>query len=445
MRNLAILIMLLGYFQANAQWTITHLDENSRRNTTVKFKNDSVGLAMGGYTYFLKTVDAGETWIKIPYQVTVDIKDFQYIGDSTVFAVGRYSTSNSENSNSRLIKSDNLGNSWETVSEIELQHYSSMHFFNPDSGLIAGSRTIIRTVDGGASWDTVWNLNNYEYRYGLVSQIYFPSPEIGYAIGAARNQQNIYPFFDYFLLKSKNSGLTWELNGTFPWRLSSIYFISPEKGFIGTEYGTTFKTTDGGNTWSEVQVSTNLPVRSIQFISEMEGFAAGGSEVMCVTGSGCFSEFFISKTIDGGESWASYDTTGIPLHSIWFLNDTLGFVSGDYELIMKSNGIVDRLPDNYPWHFFTNVGVDDNRAPDSGIKVYPNPTYGPLYIQNLNFNNEIKSISLINTAGQKVEKFYPDNNNNTIFHNLSNYKPGLYFIQIDCAGMTVTRKIIKTM
>jgi photosystem II stability/assembly factor-like uncharacterized protein len=442
MRNLAILIMLLGYFQANAQWTIKHLDENSRRNTTVKFKNDSVGFAMGGYTYFLKTVDAGETWTKIPYQVTIGVEDFQFLEDSTVFAVGRYSTSDSENFHSRLIKSVNLGDSWETVSEIDRQYYGSLHFFNSDSGLLAGSQTIIRTVDGGASWDTVWNLNNYEYRFGQVSKIYFPSTEIGYAVGIGRNQHNN-PMFDYFLLKSVNAGLSWEMIETFVRPLSSIYFNSPEKGFIGTEYGTAYKTSDGGDLWSEVQVSTNLPVRSIQFISEMEGFATGGSEVVCVTGSGCFSEFFISKTIDGGESWASYDTTGIPLHSIWFLNDTVGFVSGDYELIMKSNGIIDRLPDNYPWHYFTNVGIEENMAPDSGIKVYPNPTYGPLYIQNLNFNNEIKSISLINTAGQKVEIIYPDSNNNTIFHNLANYKPGLYFMQIECANRTEIRKIIK--
>jgi photosystem II stability/assembly factor-like uncharacterized protein len=440
MRNLAILIMLLGYFQANAQWTIKHLDENSRRNTTVKFKNDSVGLAMGGYTYFLKTVDAGENWTKIPYQVTVDIEDFQFLGDSTVFAVGRYSTGNSANFNGRLIKSENLGNSWETVSDIERQDYSSLHFFNSDSGLIAGNKTILRTVDGGASWDTVWNLNENEYRYGLVSKMHFPTTEVGYAIGTGRNQHNN-PSFDYFLLKSVNAGLTWEMIKTFPWSLSSIYFISPEKGFIGSGY--VYKTNDGGDSWSEVQVSTKHTVRSIQFISETEGFATGGLDMVCVTGSGCFSEFFVSKTIDGGESWASYDTTGIALSSIWFINDTLGFVSGDYELIMKSNGIIDRLPDNYPWHYFTRVGIDDNRAPDSGIKVYPNPTYGPLYIQNLNFNHEIKSISLINTAGQKVKIIYPDINNNTISHNLSNYKPGLYFMQIEYTNRTEIRKIIK--
>jgi hypothetical protein len=230
---------------------------------------------------------------------------------------------------------------------------------------------------------------------------------------------------------------------TFARPLSSIYFNSPDKGFIGTEYGTAYKTSDGGDLWSEVQLSTNIPVRSIQFISEMEGFAVGGFWTCLTTSGGCVSEFFISKTIDGGESWASYDTTGIVLSSIWFINDTVGFVSGGYGLIMKSNGIIDRLPGNYPWHFFTNVGVDDNRAPDSGIKVYPNPTYGPLYIENRNPFDEIKSISLINTSVQKVWTIYPESKNNTVLFNISNQKPGLYLIQIEFADRMVTRKILR--
>lgn len=441
--SLFILLLLIN-ISVSAQWAIKHLDENSRKNTTVKFKNDSVGLAMGGYTYFLKTVDTGETWTKIPYQVTVDIKDFQFLADSTVFAVGRYSQDNSTSFNGRLIKSENLGNSWETVSDIERQDYSSLHFFNSDSGLIAGNKTILRTVDGGISWDTVWNLNNYGYRYGEVSKIYFPSNEIGYAIGIGRNQHNN-PLFDYFLLKSVNAGLTWEMNKTFPWSLSSIYFISPEKGFIGSGSGTAYKTDNGGDSWNEVQLTANLPVRSMQFISEMEGFATGGLDMVCVTGSGCFSEFFVSKTIDGGESWASYDTTGIALHSIWFINDTVGFVSGDYELIMKSNRIIERLPGNYPWHLFTSVGIDDNMATDSGIKVFPNPTYGPLNIENQNPLDEIKSAVLLNSSGQRIGILYPESKNNTIQYNISNQKPGLYFLRIDYTNRAEIRKIIKIL
>lgn len=441
MRHCIIFILMWVYFPVNAQWAIKHLDDIPWRTTMVKFKNDSVGLAMGGYTYFLKTVDAGETWTKIPYQVSVDIKDFQFLEDSTVIAVGRYSTDNSESFNCRLIKSVNLGESWVTVSEISHQHYGTLHFFNSDSGLIAGSRTILRTVDGGISWETVWNLNDNEYRYGEVSKIYFPSNEIGYAIGIGRNQHNN-PLFDYFLLKSVNAGLSWEMIEIFPRQLYAIFFNSPDNGFIGADLGTIYKITDGGDLWSEVQLSTNLPVQSIHFISETEGFATGGFKV-CLTESGCLSHFFISKTVDGGDSWASYDTTGIALSSIWFINDTVGFVSGDYELIMKSNGIIDRLPGNYPWHLFTSVGIDDNMASDSGIKVFPNPTYGPLNIENQNPLDEIKSAVLLNSSGQRIGILYPESKNNTIQYNISNQKPGLYFLRIEYPGRIVTRKILK--
>lgn len=116
----------------------------------------------------------------------------------------------------------------------------------------------------------------------------------------------------------------------------------------------------------------------------------------------------------------------------------------------KHSNIQDSNPQdsNYPLRSLRalrEMSIDENMAPDSGIKVYPNPTYGPLYIQNLNFNNEIKSNSMLNTAGQKVEIFYPDSNNNTIFHNLSTYKPGLYIMHIDYSNRTEIRKIIKIL
>ena len=59
-RTFLILVIFLFAHAATAQWAIKHIDENSNRTGTVKFKNDSLGLFMGSGSAFLKTTDIGE-------------------------------------------------------------------------------------------------------------------------------------------------------------------------------------------------------------------------------------------------------------------------------------------------------------------------------------------------------------------------------------------------
>lgn len=433
---------------ANAQWAIKHLNENSHKTGTIKFKNDSLGLFIGGFQggnhTFLKTMDVGDTWQIKHMNINVNINDFQFIGDSSVFAVGDYYTGNGENMTSKLIKSENLGESWDSISNFAGKQIHSLHFFNNDSGIVAGYDVIYRTVDAGKLWKTVWGIKQFGYKYGELKQLSFPSSEIGYAIGIGRNQNNDGSNFDYFLLKTNNSGITWNLVKTFDNPLASIYFVNLNIGFIGTESGVLYKTNDGGNSWTELQINkSGNEIHSIQFISELKGFATGGV-MRYLTDGGGSSNFFISKTTDGGETWASYDTLGIPLNSIYFINDTIGFVSGDFELIMKSNGKINKLSEDYPWHLVGNPNsIDENKFSCSRIKIYPNPTDGTLFIQNLTSNKELKSISLINTSGQTIDSRNSVSDNELIQLNLSGFKSGMYLIKTVYTDKIEFMKIIR--
>ncbi len=208
-------------------------------------------------------------------------------------------------------------------------------------------------------------------------------------------------------------GATWDTIRTFYQETpKSIYFINKDTGFIGTERGVIYKTLDAGSNWTKIEISNMGGIRSIQFISEMKGFAVGGAEFFSPTGEdrnslkgNGFYHFIISKTIDGGESWISYDTLGIDLFSVYFVNDSLGFVSGRYELIMKSNGNnINQLPEDYPWYLINNggSGFAEKKQINSDINVYPNPVQETLTIQLKNSGKVIKSISLINTFGQTI-------------------------------------------
>ncbi len=431
--TLLILAIFLFIHTTNAQWTIKHIDESSDKTGTVKFKNDSLGLFMGFGSTIFKTTDTGNTWEKKQSNINANIRDFQFIGDSVIFAVG----------GSKLIKSENFGENWDSISNLTGKQLHSLWFFNNDSGIVAGYDGIYRTVNKCSSWDTVWSITQFGYKYGELRQITFISPDTGYAIGVGRNQSNN-PLFDNFLLKSTDSGVNWDTIKTFEnTSLSSMFFINQDLGFIGTESGLLFKTTDAGNTWNEKQISNSgNDIKSIQFLSETIGFATGGTTYYLLT-SGGSSNFFISKTVDGGENWTSYDTTGIALNSIYFINDTTGFVSGDYELIMKSNGQIDKLPENYPWYLVKEMGIEDNKLQNSNIKIYPNPTSGILHIQSINANKKIKNLNLINSSGQIVDIGKVDANNQIIQLNLSDLTTGVYMLRIEYQENAETIKIIK--
>ena len=435
MQRRPLLVFLLFFWLCNvsAQWAIKHLNETSWfYENILKFRDDSLGLCMGDHSVILKTEDAGETWEAREPDINVNFRDFQFVSDSLVYAVGE----------SRLVKSSDAGDTWHLFQSINGKRFNSLWFFSSDTGFVAGYDGIYRTVDGCSTWDTAWSITQSGYKYGVLKQMNFPTAQIGYAVGFGRNQHTN-PSFDYFLLKSIDSGASWVSIKTFPDPPESVCFINRDTGFVGTESGDIYKTSDGGSTWTGSQLAEyGIPVKSIQFISEMKGFAAGGFMVMLLK-DGIYSNFLISETADGGETWKSYDTTGIALNSVWFVNDTLGFVSGDLELIMKSNGITDQLPGDYPWYLFGGGSIEQKKLPDSRISIHPNPTDGILFVRNMDSDRPIESIRLLSVSGQTIDITDVVSNKDLIQLDLSGLRSGIYFLRIIFADNMEGLKIIK--
>ncbi len=134
----------------------------------------------------LKTLDAGETWNARNLNININIDDFQFIGDSSVNAVGSIYNKKIV---SKLIRSTNLGESWDTISNLEGTQLYSVWFFNRDTGIVAASQGVFRTVDGGTTWDTVWSIKLSGYKFGEVSNFHFPTSEMGFAIGYGLSTQ----------------------------------------------------------------------------------------------------------------------------------------------------------------------------------------------------------------------------------------------------------------
>jgi photosystem II stability/assembly factor-like uncharacterized protein len=106
--------------------------------------------------------------------------------------------------------------------------------------------------------------------------------------------------------------------------LHCIVFPSPQIGYIGGSDSLLLKTTNGGNTWTEVSFSgiTFLPggadFLELDFITEEIGYATIGP----YTGT--------YRTSDGGLTWTALNTSPSMCynHGLYFLADGEGFVGG---------------------------------------------------------------------------------------------------------------------
>ena len=180
---LSLLLCLAGH-RLQAQWTVRHIDGNAYTyESTIKFLNDSIGLFMGSNSVILKSEDAGETWYSIEvetwYSVEVEVginfTDFQFVNDSVIQAVGYRYPGTGQGTDSKLIRSENRGDTWHSIADFSEKQLRTLWFFDNDAGMVAGDDGIYRTADSGASWDTVWSFHRSGYVTGELKKLYFTS------------------------------------------------------------------------------------------------------------------------------------------------------------------------------------------------------------------------------------------------------------------------------
>ncbi len=119
------------------------------------------------------------------------------------------------------------------------------------------------------------------------------------------------------------------------------------------------------------------------------------------------------------------------------VDDNTTFSYGSYAAFINEDGLLDVIitspyEDKIAWYENGVLGIEDNIK--NHFNIYPNPTNGKLQI---NSNNEIVLIEVYNLVGQKVLETKAE-------INLSNLRPGIYFVKIeDNNGFSETHKVIK--
>ena len=298
-----------------------------------------------GYTSFnyalLKSVDSGNTWNIINNNiVTCNYVRLTVLDDLNIWAT--YNESVLTGGTYQLIhyiyKSTDGGLSFNKILENNKPNYSDMTFINSNTGFLISrdENKLMKSEDGGETWsEIVLDISITEY----------------YQLHKLRFNNKLYvglytsePTFLSYLLISDDYGLTWEekLITNIESSINDIE-IKDDLNFVASLsirnayfMPTLFKTTDGGNTWTQILNENNkykfTDFNSCIFINDNVGWAVGENKSLI-------------KTTDGGQTWYFYDLdledANYYFTNIHFFNSNNGFIigtkDGSYPIILKTN------------------------------------------------------------------------------------------------------------
>ena len=156
-----------------------------------------------------------------------------------------------------MLGSEDGGESWRTIDlSAQAGMILDVHFHDAQHGLIAASTSaevekgqalILRTRDGGNSWQTAYRGAR---AFENIWKMSFPTPLVGYATVQSYDESNPVRL----VIKTTDGGASWQeialtqVPGT---RTFGIGFADAEHGWVGTR-ACGFETRDGGQSWTRV-------------------------------------------------------------------------------------------------------------------------------------------------------------------------------------------------
>jgi photosystem II stability/assembly factor-like uncharacterized protein len=246
----------------------------------VSFFNAGRGVAVGSRASTLLTDDAGASWQprSLP-SLDVNLRSVAMTAGFAAIAVGGFTDWNDSPpiSDGYVCTTGDGGSSWtlQRLTTSSILHGLTMA--TSSNGFALGDNSLFETSDGGQHW----------------SQLQPPSRPLtaissaGAGVIAGVGSAGV-------ILRSEDSGSSWasQTQSRLPESPSSaacrtVWFTSPDNGFVGLEWGGLYQTFDGGESW--VRRITDASVTDLYFHDASTGLALIGNKV--------------SRTDDGGMTW----------------------------------------------------------------------------------------------------------------------------------------------
>ncbi len=432
-------------------WTTINISVYPNPISTFSFFNEQVGIVLG-YSTITTTSDGGTTWEKNGKNIiSEDLVSTSFLDENDGWIL---------TAKGKLLKTHNGGNDWETSTITTGVDFYDLLLYSSDSAWALQAGTLYRTVDGGNTWSpkiisgtNMFKLKNSNLGWvGGYNIIYkttnsgstwassnpYPSLEVNWDnlffvnsdVGFASYREHIiaHPSHDTCaIIKTTDGGISWSrLDLLLPDVIMGIYFLNDNTGWVADYNSHIFKTTDGGQSWSKyTYMEQNFSAKAIAFVDSLTGYAVGKSGL-------------ILKTSDGGLSWKKQFTfSSIDFVDLCFVNSKTGWVVGNSGTILKT----------------IDGGISDIKTDDNSLKPnkhflnqnYPNPFNPNTTISFSLPKNEFVSLKIFDILGREVTILINEELSSGIHSkqwNANNLSSGIYFYTLKAGNYSATKKMI---
>jgi photosystem II stability/assembly factor-like uncharacterized protein len=194
---------------------------------------------------------------------------------------------------------------------------NSVYFITESIGFIVDQSGLIQKSTEQGEF---WNIVKYNSEYGL-NDIYFTDLNTGFAMNEIKFTTVLKGFCvgdKGTILKTSDGGNSWSnISDSIYSNLNSLYFIDSDFGYAVGDSGLVIRTTNSGTDWEVVQFDSVIDFNSIHFTNSFTGYIVGEKGT-------------VFKTTDAGFSWILklYNTQETNFNSVYFSNINTGFAVG---------------------------------------------------------------------------------------------------------------------
>lgn len=266
-------------------------------------KNTVAQVALAGGFRLERTEDGGDTWESVGGSL-INITGIHSVDESIVYI---------STLQKGILKSTDGGMNWTPTGAPNNVGYDDVYFKDEMNGWVLagpnGGDQIWSTQDGGDTWQA------FDSIYQFINKIDFATDQIGYVSSSSG------------VIKTTNGGDTWAILPDSPDKSTDMFVL--DENTLWITWGLTSQfTTDGGVTWSD-RISTG-------FGGNMEGVFMLNQDQVWMTSK----NVTIGYSEDMGATWEDQiPANKADIKSIKFVNEKIGYAAGsksDNDFILRT-------------------------------------------------------------------------------------------------------------
>ncbi len=274
---------------------------------------NTVGKILFLFFICFQTVNAG--WTKQDANTLAWLHDVYFINSNKGWIAGSGGT---------LLATNDGGRNWKKTINFSQDTFKQVYFSDENNGWLLCERSIynrgtnsssylLKTSDGGKSWDTINFTGGERTR---IAKVFFNKNGLGLAVGEAGA-----------LFTLQDDKQTWKKSPP-PVRYLMLdgVFTDESRGAIVGAGGSIIFTEDKGSTWNPATIAGKVDTKlnSLFFVNQKTGWTVGTNGK-------------ILQTINGGKFWREQNSTvDSNLTDIFFNNTAEGWTIGDEGTILHT-------------------------------------------------------------------------------------------------------------